>query len=136
MDQNSMNKIKLYTMPACNYCKVVMDELKENNIEFEEINIVDIPKEWAIVTDFTGMGATPTIYFKDEYFVAGRDFPSAPYLVRIIHNYVPSTKSVSDQVLQKLKTTNFNIGVALKQMNTKLHQISDQLNTISDADKE
>ena len=32
-------KVKVYSTPACPYCKMAKDFLKQNNVEFEDIDV-------------------------------------------------------------------------------------------------
>ncbi len=34
-----MTKIKVYTTPACVYCRILKDFLKERGVEFEEVDV-------------------------------------------------------------------------------------------------
>ncbi|RLE39019.1 NrdH-redoxin [Candidatus Woesearchaeota archaeon] len=34
-----MSKVKIYTTPTCPYCEMAKDFLKQQNIEFEEIDV-------------------------------------------------------------------------------------------------
>ncbi|MDD5547629.1 MAG: glutaredoxin family protein [Candidatus Pacebacteria bacterium] len=37
----SNKKVKIYSTPACIYCKMAKDFLKRNNIEYEEHNVAE-----------------------------------------------------------------------------------------------
>ena len=36
-----MAKVKIYSTPTCPYCKIAKEFLKQNNIEFEDINVAE-----------------------------------------------------------------------------------------------
>ena len=79
-----MTKIIIYTQLTCHYCKVVKDALNKDNIEFEERLINEHPLAWKKITNLTNMPTTPTIHYKDNYFIAGRDFPNPDILISIL----------------------------------------------------
>tara|TARA_R100001369_G_scaffold20143_1_gene37113 strand:- start:89 stop:472 length:384 start_codon:yes stop_codon:yes gene_type:complete len=127
-----MNKIIIYTNKTCPYCKKVKDELTENKIEFDEV-LIGGDKNWQSIVDLTGMPTVPTIYFKGEYLVAGRDFGSPEMLVKRIQKYVPSKYTTAEITLEKLKTLNHNISMAFNRTNQLLVQIESKLK-IEDVD--
>jgi glutaredoxin len=69
-----MDKIEIYTNNNCGYCKAVKEEFEKQNIEFENKNTEDYKEEWQDIVNLTGMPTVPTIKYKGEFLVAGRDF--------------------------------------------------------------
>mgnify|MGYP003123403694 CR=1 FL=1 len=120
-------KIKIYTNETCPYCKQVKEELIKNNIKFENINTQDHIKEWNDIVSFTGIPTVPTLFFGNEYHVPGRDFRDAPNLLIKIKNYKPCSFPVEQQVLEKLKTLNYNMGIAFNRTNQILSQIETKI---------
>ena len=86
-----MDKIIIYTQETCGYCNIVKDALNKNNIEFEEKLINEHSEDWKRITSLTNMPTTPTIHYKENYFVAGRDFPTPEFLIKILENFVDTT---------------------------------------------
>jgi glutaredoxin len=76
-----MEKMKIYTQPGCNACIKAMEELERNGIEFEEKDVTEeFEKEFDDLTVIIGCWYTPTIVYKDNIIVGGRDFIDSLYL--------------------------------------------------------
>jgi len=125
--KKEMNKLTIYTNETCPYCKQIKEALTKNNIEFEDILTKTDSKEWQSIIDFTGMAIVPTIYFNREYLVPGRDFGNADLLVKLIQNYNPSHYTTEEITLEKIKTFNYNMSVALNKTNQLLMSIEAKL---------
>ena len=68
-------KVKVYTTPTCPWCARLKDFLKENNIEFEEINLAedhDAAKEMVEKSGQMGVPATEI----DSQMIIGFDKPA------------------------------------------------------------
>jgi glutaredoxin len=122
-----MNKIIIYTNEACPYCKQIKKELTKNKIEFEDILTSDDTEEWLSIVNFTGMPTVPTICLYGEYLVAGRDFGSAENLINRIQNHTSSHYTTEEIILEKIKTLNYNMGMAFNKTNQLLVQIETKL---------
>ena len=122
-----MNKVTIYTNETCPYCKQIKEVLTKNNIEFENILTKADSEEWQSIVDFTGMATVPTIYFNGEYLVPGRDFGNADLLLKRIQNYNPSHYTTEEITLEKIKTFNYNMSVALGRTNQLLMNIEAKL---------
>ena len=48
-----MEKITIYTMETCPYCKIIKEELTKNNIKFEEKINTKFQEEWDKVVSLT-----------------------------------------------------------------------------------
>ena len=96
-----MEKITIYTNETCPYCKQIKEELTNNNIEFENKLTSEFKDEWLNIISLTGMATVPTVYYKENYFVPGRDFNNAPHLLNIIKEFKPCDFSKEQQVLEK-----------------------------------
>jgi len=123
-----MSKIKIYTQETCGYCKVVKDALNKENIEFEEKLITEWPNEWKRITSLTNMATTPTIHYKENYFVPGRDFPNPEVVVDIIKNFGNTGDVSLFKVLENIKTLNYNMATAFGRLDQLLRQIESKLN--------
>lgn len=62
-------KIKIYTTPTCPYCNMVKDYFKENNIEFEEIDVSKKPEAAKEVLEKSGQMSVPVIDIDGEIVV-------------------------------------------------------------------
>ncbi len=124
-----MDKIIIYTNDTCLHCKQLKDELNKNNIEFEEKLTSNFKDEYQDVVNLTGLPTTPTIKYKDEYFVPGRDYGNIQQLVSLLQNFIPSKYDDSRRVLEKIKTLNFHINTAFGRLDQLLRQIETKINT-------
>ena len=124
-----MNKIIIYTNNSCPYCKQIKEELTKNNIEFENILTSDQKDNWQAIVNLTGMPTVPTLNFNGDYLVPGRDFNGAANLINLIQNYKESNFTIQEVTLEKLKTLNYNMGIAFNRTNQILTQIETKINT-------
>ena len=123
-----MEKITIYTQGNCGYCKTVKDALDKNNIEFEEKLINEHLDEWQKINSLTNMPTTPTIHYKENYFVAGRDFPNPEVLVNIIKNFNGHGDVSLFKVLENIKTLNYNMATAFGRLDQLLRQVEQKIN--------
>ena len=122
-----MDKIIIYTNKACGYCKTVKAELEKNNIEFESKLTSEWQKEWNEIVSLTSLPSTPTIQYKDSYFIPARDFATPQQLVQILENFKGSKFDESRQALERIKTLNYNMSGAFNRMEQLLLQIDNKL---------
>ena len=94
--------ITIYTNSTCGYCKQLKDELNKNDIEFKEKLISEFTVEWQDVVNLTGLPTTPTIKYKEEYFVPGRDYQNPQQLMNILETF-PAFGRL-DQLLRQIET--------------------------------
>ena len=116
-------------MSTCGYCKIIEEELEKNNIEFENRLTNEWKDEWNDIIGLTDLPATPTIYYKDSYFIPARDFATPQQLVEILKNLKKSKFTESKQIIEKIKTLNYNISGAFNRMEQLLMKIENKLNT-------
>ena len=116
-------------MKNCPYCKTIKDELTKNNIEFEEKINADNRKEWEKITSLTKLPATPTISYKNNYFIPNRDFGNPQGLINLLKNFEESEFSLEKQNNEAIKTLNYQIIMAFNRMDGILKQIETKLNT-------
>ena len=121
--------VDIYTNETCPYCKQIKEELTKNNIEFNERLTKDWPAKWKDIVSLTGIPTVPTICYKENYFVPGRDFNTPPHLVAIIKDFDTCSFSNEIQLLEKIKTLNYNISMAFKSLDQLLRQIETKINT-------
>ena len=118
-----MEKITIYTMETCAYCKIIKEELTKNNIEFEEKINSENQDEWDKVVSLTKIPTTPTIYYKNNYFIPQRDFGNPQGLIELLKNFKESEFDLSHQNNEMLKTLNYNISIAFRRLDQLLRQI-------------
>ena len=123
-----MEKIEIYTMETCAYCKTIKEELTKNNIEFKEKSTIEFKDDWNKIVDLTNLPTTPTIYYKNNYFIANRDFNSPQNLIELLKNFKESEFDLSRQNKEMLKTLNLNISMAFGRLDQLLRQIETKIN--------
>ena len=115
-----MEEIKIYTSKDCGICTQTKDELIKNKIEFIEKDVDKFEKEFIEIVGFTNMPQTPTVYYKENYFVAHRDFNSPQALIEILQKFKKSNFTIEKQNYEKLKTSLFIILNEFKKIDEKL----------------
>ena len=125
-----MKKIIIYTQDTCGYCEAVKKELTKNNIKFEVRLINEFQNEWNKIIGLTNLPTTPTVYYKENYFIPGRDFGNANNLIDILKNYKQSEFKTSIQVLEKVKTMNYNIATAFSRLDQLLRTIEQKIDKL------
>ena len=123
-----MDKIEIYTNNTCPYCKQIKEELTKKDIKFEDKSTSEFTGEYQQIVNLTGMPTIPTVKYKDEYFVPGRDFQNAQQLVNILETFESSNYNDSRKTLERIKTLNFNINTAFGRMDQLLRQIETKIN--------
>ena len=124
-----MKKTIIYTATTCGYCKTIKEELEKNNIEFEERLINEWLDKWQKVNSLTSIPTTPTICYEDSYFIPARDFGTPQQLIEMLKNFKQSKFTESKQVIEKIKTLNYNMSGAFNRMEQLLMKIETKLNT-------
>jgi len=61
--------IKVYSTPTCPYCDLLKDYLKDNNIEFEVIDLSQDEKAVQYIMEKTGKMAVPVTEIDEELIV-------------------------------------------------------------------
>ena len=126
------NKIIIFTQKGCVYCDNVKEKFTEEKIEYIEKTAEENKSNWEDIIRFTGVPMTPTIVYKDEYLVPGRDFGNPKQLAEIIKNTKTSKFSLSKRIDQKIKTLNYNMGMAFGRTDKILREIELQLRKITE----
>ena len=130
-----MEKIIIYAQTTCGYCNTVKEELTKNNIEFEVKLIDEFKDEWDKVTNLTNIPTTPTIYYKNNYFIPQRDFGNPQMLINLLKEFKESEFSLPYRNNEAIKTLNYNVAMAFQRMDGVLRQIETKLNTEKDEHK-
>ena len=118
-----MKKITIYTIESCPYCKTIKEELTKNNIEFEEKINTKFQEEWNKVVALTNIPTTPTIYYKNNYFIPQRDFGNPQMLINLLKEFKESEFSLSHRNNEAIKTLNYNVAMAFGRLDQLLKQI-------------
>ena len=123
-----MEKIIIYTQDTCGYCKTIKEELTKNNIEFEERLTSEFQDEWNNIANLTRLPTTPTISFKNNFFLPGRDFGNPQGLINLLENFKECSFSQEKQLTEMLKTLSYNTIMAFNRMDVILKQIETKIN--------
>ena len=123
-----MEKITIYTSETCVYCKQIKEELSKKNIKFEEKITDQHLNKWQNIINLTGVAVTPTVNYKNEYFIPGRDYQNPQQLINLLESFEISLYSESRKTLERIKTLNYNINTAFGRMDQLLRQIENKLN--------
>ncbi len=62
-------KVIIYTTPTCPYCKQVKDYLKENEIEYQEMDVANDSDKAQEMIDKSGQMGVPVIDIEGEIIV-------------------------------------------------------------------
>ena len=120
-------EIIIYTNDQCRYCADVKEELTKNNIQFENRLTSKFEKEYKSITSLVNMGTVPIIYYKKNYFIAGRDFNSPTHLLTVLDNFKKSNFSMQIQILEKVKTLHYSTNIAFGRLDQLLRKVEDKL---------
>ena len=126
---SKIEKLTIYTSNTCGYCKQLKDKLTFENIEFEEKITKDFKDEYQDIINLTGLTITPTIKYKGEYFLPGRDYGNPQQLINLLEAFKPSKYDDSRKTLERIKTLNFNINTAFNRLDQLLRKIETKINT-------
>ena len=121
--KKTKNEVTIYTNETCPYCKQVKESFKEKNIEFIDKDTSVFTEEYQQIVNLTGIPTIPTIKYKEECFVPGRDFQNPDNLINIIKNYKKSNYSKAKITLERIKTLNYNINGAFSKLDQLLRKI-------------
>ena len=64
-----MNKVRVFSTPSCPYCVTLKEFLKENNIEFEAIDVSENKEALDEMVEKTGQMGVPVIDINGEMIV-------------------------------------------------------------------
>ena len=123
-----MEKVTVYTNKTCSHCEEMIKKLKEKNIEFNEKTINEHEDEWKQTVNLTGIPTTPTIEYKGEYFVPGRDYQNADQLINILKDFRDSYFDNSKIILERIKSLNYTLAMAFQKLDQSIKQIETKIN--------
>ena len=123
-----MDKIIIYTNETCPYCKSVKQVFDNADIKYEERNTDKFRDKYNEITSLTGIPTVPTVVYKNNYFVGGRDFPNPQVLIDILKNFKLSGFNETTRLLEKLNTMNFYTSQAFNRIEQKINEIQTKIN--------
>lgn len=62
-------KVKVYSTPTCTYCQKAKEFLKENNVEYQNINVAEDEEAREEMIEKTGQMGVPVIEIEDTIIV-------------------------------------------------------------------
>lgn len=62
-------KVRVFSTTTCPYCTMLKDFLKENNVEFEDINVAENKEAAKEMIDKSGQMGVPVTEINDEIIV-------------------------------------------------------------------
>ena len=62
-------QVKIYFTPTCPYCKMTKQFLKENNVQFTDINVADNEQAAKEMVDISGQIGVPVLDIEGEIIV-------------------------------------------------------------------
>ena len=68
-EKKAQAKVKVYSTPTCTYCQKTKAFLKENNIEYEDINVAEDETAREEMIEKTGQMGVPVIEVDDQLIV-------------------------------------------------------------------
>ncbi len=80
--ENEKDIVKVYTTPVCPWCDVAKNFLKENNVEFESVDVSQSQELAMELMQKTGQAGVPVIEINGE-FVVGFDKKKIQELLNI-----------------------------------------------------
>ncbi len=66
---NKINMVKLFSTPTCSYCVTLKEFLKEHNVDFEEIDVLEDEEARNYMVEKTGKMEVPVIEIDGEIIV-------------------------------------------------------------------
>jgi len=75
-----MQKLTVYTLPTCGYCKKVKEFFDKEKVSYEEIDISESPEAQEKIAELTGQIGVPVIVAGKE-IVIGYDLPKLRKLI-------------------------------------------------------
>ena len=123
-----MEKITIYTSKTCDYCKQMKNEFEKEKIQFEEKLTEDFKEDFQEIVNLTNIAITPTIEYKNEYFIAGRDYMNPKQLIEILKVFKNSKYNDTKIIIERLKTLNYNIASAFSKFDQVMKKIETKLN--------
>jgi len=130
-----MEKIIVYTNETCSYCKQVVKFFDDNDVKYINRVTSEFQEEFNEISNLIDMGQVPLIEYQEQYFAPARDFPNPQTLINRLKNLKKSNFSETRQLLEKVKTLNYNISQAFIRLDQRLIQIENKLNTEKDEHK-
>ena len=89
-----MKHLAVFTLNTCPLCLLLKKKLRDNSIDFHDIEITKNRELWDDVLSQTGHDALPTVYIQTDeqgngvVYTPGRDFQDLDEIMEIIKNNI------------------------------------------------
>lgn len=86
--------VNIFTLDGCSHCTILKQELKNQNIEYNEFEVRKHKELYDQIIEKTKIDALPTVYLQNintgsgPIFVAGRDFYKKEDAIKKIKKYI------------------------------------------------
>tara|TARA_Y100000034_G_C6660291_1_gene289429 strand:+ start:50 stop:595 length:546 start_codon:yes stop_codon:yes gene_type:complete len=122
-----LKEVLIYTDKNQPHLKQFTDILTQEGIRFNEADITENKDEWAKVITITNLGLLPTVLVNKNFLIQRRDFQNPQQLVGAIQHFANpnfENPTFEGQVLEQMKTNNYNLFTRIQQLEGKLHPIT------------
>ena len=119
-------KIIIYTQQGCLHCTKLKELFDKNEIKYVEKDKVEHHEEWVNVHSILGLATLPTIYFKDNYFIPGRDYNTPEQLIQMIKSQDKFDTSNELRSKEAMKTLIYSINQGFGRMFNEIKQLKDE----------
>ena len=127
--KKTKNELTIYTNENCRFCTELKEILDKEKIKYNEVIASENLKEWRDVVNLTNIPTTPTLHYKNPYFVPGRDYQNPQSIPNLINEYEKPKFSNEILIYEKVKTLNYHINLAFSRLEQVLNKIESKLNT-------
>tara|TARA_R110001583_G_scaffold139340_1_gene291519 strand:- start:43 stop:576 length:534 start_codon:yes stop_codon:yes gene_type:complete len=123
---SNLEEFTIYTDKNQPHNKQFTDKLTQEGISFIEKDITENKSEWTKVIATTNLGLLPTILVNKNFLVQRRDFQNPQQLLGAIQHFANpdfENPAFEGQVLEQMKTNNYNLFTRIQQLEGKLNPL-------------
>ena len=129
-----LTKVTLYVKPENAMCKRLIQEFKDKNIKFKEVEI-GMHSE---VLSTVQIGQVPIVHVNNNYLVMGREFQTAEQCVKAIKFFAHPEYIVPDPIsklTESIKNLNNNLSKSMQNLARQIQPITKIMNEIAAEEK-
>lgn len=64
-----MKQVTIYSTPTCHFCQAAKEFFKENNVEYQDLNVAEDTEKRQEMIEMTGQMGVPVIKIEDDIVV-------------------------------------------------------------------
>ena len=120
---SDLKEVIIYTNKNQPHNKQFTDLLTKEGIKFDEIDVEENKDEWNKVLSITNLPQLPTALINKNFLVQRRDFQNPQQLMGAIQHFANpnfENPSFEGQVLENMKTTNYNLMMRINQLSQQI----------------